>query len=176
MSYAPFRRRTADASSARAAGVDRHDGPPRLEFILIVFRLVLGEPGPDEGTDEPGDARTGRRVREDDAQGAGRDGGADDGNHPRQDAEPGEGTQAQAGQGTGQGTRAGMRIVPRIGGITDAFGVSHGDPNLGLGESRLVELGDGLIGVETVLEHADDCGALLSIHGQSNKQITFQIE
>ena len=24
------------------AGVDRHDGPARLEFILIVFRLVLG--------------------------------------------------------------------------------------------------------------------------------------
>ena len=165
----------ADASSARRRGVDRHDGSARLEFILIVFRLVLGEPGADEGTDEAGDARTGRRVGEDDAQGAGRDGRADDGDHPGQDAEPGEGTQAQAGQGTGHGARAGMRIVPRIGGIPDAFGVSHGDADLVLGESGLVELGDGLIGVEAVLEHADDRGALLSIHGQSNEQITFQI-
>ena len=125
---------------------------------------MLRDARPHEGTDESGDACPGRRVGEDDAQGARRDGGTDDGDHPGQDAEPGEGTQAQAGQGTGEGTRSGVRIVLGGCGIRLAFGVSHGDADLALVEPGLVEFGDGLVGVESVLEHADDGGTLLSFH------------
>jgi hypothetical protein len=40
----------------------------------------------------------------------------------------------------------------------------HGDADLALIEPGLVKLGDGFVGVETVLEHADDGGSLLSFH------------
>ena len=109
-----------------------------------------------------------------DAQGARRDGGTDDGDDSGQDAEPGEGTQAQAGQGTGQGTRSGVRIMLGACGIRHAFGVSHGDADLVLVEPGLVKLGDGFVGVETILEHADDGRTLLSFHGRITLQSVFQ--
>ena len=56
-----------------------------------------------------------------------------------------------------------------------ALGVTHGDADLGLRESRLVKLGDGLVGVETVLEHADDCRTFLSIHGEVYLQIWVRV-
>ena len=154
----------AAASSARVAGGDCHNDSPCLEFVLIVLGFMLRDAGPHQGTDKSGNPCPGCCVGKDDSQGACRDGGTDDGNHPRQDPQPREGTQAQAGQGTGQGTRAGMRVMPLIGGIGDVVGMTHGDANLGLSESRLVKVGDGFVGVETVLENADDGGTFLSIH------------
>ena len=67
-----------------------------------------------------------------------------------------------------------MRIMLRIGGNADAVGMSHGDANLGLSESRLVKLGDGFVGMEAVFEDADDGGTLLSIHGCFTVQSLFQ--
>ena len=113
MSYPPHRRKMVDASPVRPAAWTVMIGPPGLEFALIEFGFMLRDACSYEGTEEPGDPCPGRRVGEDDAQGSRRDGGTYDGDHPRQDAEAGEGTEAQAGQGPGQGTRRGMRIVLR---------------------------------------------------------------
>ena len=153
-----------------AVGRDRHDGPARLEFLVVVLGLVLGDAGPDEGPDQPGDAGPGRRVREDDAQGAGRDGRADDGDHPGQDAEAREGPQAQAGQRPGDRPRPGMRVVGigRGGRPGRPFGVPHGDADLVLAEPGLHEFADGLVGLVAVLEDADDGGALLGSDHRSS--------
>ena len=74
-----------------AVGRDRHDGPARLEFAVIVLRLLLGDAIADEGPGQARDGGPGRGVGEEDAQGAARDGRADDGDHPGQDAEPRQG-------------------------------------------------------------------------------------
>ena len=66
-----------------------------------------------------------------------------------------------------------MRIVLRCGcDIIPTFGVSHGDADLALVEPGLVKLGDGFVGVESVLEHADDGGTLLSFHVKPSEQIS----
>ena len=92
MSYAAAPTQDGGRLVGPAAGIDRDDRPPGLEFALIVLGLMLRDARTHEGTDEPGDAGPGRRVGEDDSQGSRRDGGTDDGDHARQDAEPGEGT------------------------------------------------------------------------------------
>lgn len=145
---------------------------PGLESILVEFGLMLRDARPDEGTDEPGDPGPGRRIGEDHAQGARRDGGTDDGNHARQDTEASQGTQPQAAQGPGQRTRSGVRIMFAACGIRPIFGVSHGDADMVFVETSVMKLGDGLVGVETILEHADYGRTLLSFHGGLIKQIS----
>ena len=54
-----------------------------------------------------------------------------------------------------------------------AFGVPHGDADVIFVEAGLVKLGDGFIGVETILEHADDGRSWLSFHGRITLQSMF---
>jgi hypothetical protein len=157
-----------------AGGIDNNDGPAGLKFALIELGFMLRYACTHEGTDKSGDACPGRRIGEDNAQGSRRDGGTDDGNHARQHAEPGEGTQAQPGQGTGEGTRRGMRIVLRGRDVIDIFGMSHGDADLAPIEPGFVQLGDGSVGVETILEHAYDGGTLSSFHVKRFEQISVR--
>jgi len=90
------------------AGFDRDDGAAGLEFALVVLGLVLGHARADQGAEQPDDAGTDRRVREDHPQRARRDRGADDRDHPGQHAEAGERTQPQPGQDTRHGARFGV--------------------------------------------------------------------
>lgn len=142
-----------------------------LESILVELGLMFRDARPHEGTDEPGEPGPGCRIGEDHAQGASRDGGTDDGDHARQDAQAGQGTQAQAGQGSGQRAGSGVRIMFAAGGIRSIFGVPHGDADMVFVETRLMKLGDGLVGVATILEHADYGRTLLSFHGGLSEQI-----
>jgi hypothetical protein len=52
--------------------------------------------------------------------------------------------------------------------------MSHSDADVILAEPGLVKLSDGFVGVETILEHADDGRSWLSFHGQNTLQRVFQ--
>jgi hypothetical protein len=116
-----------------------------------------------ESSDEPSHSGTGRRGREDDSQSAHRDdSGTADGKHCHQYAKPGKSPEAQ----TGHGTRPGMRIVLSARDIFSCFGMLHGNADLPMPESGLAKLGDGSIGVEPVLKHADGDRRVSSFHGR----------
>ena len=54
------------------------------------------------------------------------------------------------------------------------FSMSHGDADVILAEPGLMKLSDGFVGVETILEHADDGRSWLSFHGRNTLQSVFQ--
>jgi hypothetical protein len=58
-----------------------------------------------------------------------------------------------------------MRIVLNACDIFSRFRISHGNADLPMPEPGLAKLGDGSIGVETVLKHAGCDRRLSSFHG-----------
>jgi hypothetical protein len=99
---APPQNRSCVAGSTR--DIDCDDRSPGFEFALIILSFVLWNTRSHECTDGPGNSRSSSRIREDDPSSTRRDSRTDDRDCPRQNAEPGKGTWAQTGQGTGQST------------------------------------------------------------------------
>ncbi len=122
-----------------------------------------------EGTDQSGDPGPRCCVGQDHAQCTRRDSRPDNRYHTRQDAETGEGAQAQPGHGTGEGTRSGVCLFFGDCVTIHAVCVSHGDADFFLPESDRMEFRDSSVRVQTIFKHADNRGSLLSLHGRPRK-------
>ena len=174
MSYAPYRRRMAGRLVGPAAGVDRHDGPPRLEFALIVLGFMLREPAPTRAPTSPAMPAPAAALERTTPRVPAAMAGPTTGITPARTPSPARAPRPRPVRAPVKAPEPACESCSVSAASADAFGVSHGDADLGLGEPGLVKLGDGLIGVEAVLEHADDGGTLLSIHGCIKQQILFR--
>jgi hypothetical protein len=139
-----------------AARIHCDNTPPGRQFVVIELGFLLRQAGSHKRTDEAGDPRSGGGIGKYNSQGSPRDGGTYHRNDSRQDAKSSQSSQTQAAERSGEGTFRSVGIVfaTREWHVRYTFVVTHGDADLS--ESSLLQFGDGLVGVNWVLEDADN--------------------
>jgi hypothetical protein len=139
-----------------AARIHCDNAPPGRQFIMIKLGFLFRQAGSHKRTDEADDPRPGGGIGKYNSQGSPRDGGTYHRNNSRQDAQTRHGSETQAPERTCQGTFRSVRLVLATckWHVRYTFVVTHGDADLG--ESSLLQFGDGLVGVDWVLEDADN--------------------